>query len=243
MSLFFIGCSHTYGDDLADPLTQAWPALIAKEKNKEFINMAISGGSNERIVYHVIKNSDDYEHFYIAWTFMERFTRYREENNFEINFNPSLTNTLYGNEPSYKDYGKLHYAYWNNQLFAFKHWLQQIILIQRYLESKNKTYTMINATSNNINRWTASCKHFNHSVKSILCFDQMNDNQLLIEHFEIKKLLSEINFDHYLGWNTWCINNLKKDYPVGITEHLLEDGHRAIANYILTHDPYKKFNR
>ena len=236
MSLFFIGCSHTYGDDLINPSTMAWPALLAKTKNKNFINLAISGGSNERIVYHTIKNSNLYEHFYIAWTYIHRFTRYRPENNFEINFNPQLNNTLYGNDSSFKDYGKLHYTYWYNELYSFKLWLQQIILVQRYLESKNKTYTMINSCSNNIEYWTSSADNFNNNVRSLLCFDLMNDDQLLAECNEIQILLKEINLTRFLGWGEWCITDLTKTYPIGSTNHLLEEGHQAISDYILKHD-------
>jgi hypothetical protein len=238
MSLFFIGCSHTYGDDLSDPTTQAWPALIANSKNKSFVNLAVSGGTNDRNVYHTVKNSNLHDHYYIAWTYVERFTRYRSENNFEINFNPQLTNSLYKNDAGFIDYGKLHYAYWHNELYAFKNWLQQIILVQRYLESKNKSYTMINSCPNNINRWTSDCNLFNNNVKSLLCFDRMDDDQLQVEHKEIKSLLGEIDLTHYLGWGTWCITDLLTIYPTGTTDHLLEQGHHAVADYILTHDTH-----
>jgi hypothetical protein len=236
MSLFFIGCSHTYGTELADPATQAWPVLVAQSKNKSFTNAAIVGGTNDRIVYHTIKNSDNYDEFYIAWTYIERFTRYRAENNYEVNFNAQLTNSGYGDDYSFKEYGKLHYTHWHNELYAFKQWLQQIILLQRYLESKNKKYTMINSCPNNINRWTSDKDSFNNNVKSLLCFDFMNDDQLLNEHLEIQALLKEISFENFLGWNTWCITDLKSEYPLGAGGHLLEQGHKAIADYILKHD-------
>ena len=87
MSLFFIGCSHTYGDDLVNPGNEAWPALVAEKRKQTFLNAAVSGGTNDRIMYHTIKNIDKFDEFYIAWTFTSRFTRYREDNNYEINFN------------------------------------------------------------------------------------------------------------------------------------------------------------
>jgi hypothetical protein len=86
MSLFFIGCSQTHGDDLTDPANAAWPALIAQQRKKSFLNAATSGGTNDRIMYHTIKNIDKFDEFYIAWTAVNRFTRYRAENNYEINF-------------------------------------------------------------------------------------------------------------------------------------------------------------
>ena len=97
---------------------------------------------------------------------------------------------------------------------------------------------MINSCPNNINRWTSDRNSFNDSVKSLLCFDRMNDNQLLTEHYEIQNLLKEINFEHFLGWNNWSITDLHTQYPTGITNHLLEEGHQAVADYILTHDKH-----
>ena len=89
MRLYFNGCSHTFGDDLQDR-SQAWPAIVAKKLNCEFVNDAVSGGSNDRIVYRVIKNIDLYDKFYIAWTYTNRFTLYRSDNNHSVAYNPKL---------------------------------------------------------------------------------------------------------------------------------------------------------
>lgn len=234
MSLFFIGCSFTYGDDLSDPGKTSWPALVAG-KNK-FVNAAVSGGTNERTMYQVIKNIDQYQKFYIAWTYIERFTRYRQDNNHEVNFNPMCKHVLYGNDREFKDYAKLHYGVWYNDLFAFKCWLQQIILLQRYLDNKNKPYIMINTVHNNIHSWSQDWTTFNDSVKSLLCFDIMNDDQLFSEHQEIQNLLDDIDKDRFIGWGQWSITDLLDRYPLGATGHLLEDGHQAVANYIIQND-------
>jgi hypothetical protein len=44
------GCSQTRGAELADPETQAWPALLARELGIPHLNMARDGSSNRRIV-------------------------------------------------------------------------------------------------------------------------------------------------------------------------------------------------
>ena len=64
----------------------------------------------------------------------------------------------------------------------------------------------------------------------------MNDDQLYAEHVEIQQLIKQIDQQHFLGWNTWWISDLINQYPVGETGHLLEQGHQAIADYILTND-------
>jgi hypothetical protein len=237
MKLYFNGCSHTYGDDLTD-FNKAWPGLIAKQIGCNFVNDAVSGGTNDRIVYRTIKNAQNFDKVYIAWTYTSRFTRYRSDNNHEVNFNPQLKNTMYGADPEFSEYGLWHYRVWHNELYSFKLWLQNIILLQRYLESINKPYVMVNSTDNYLNRWNVGWPVFNSSVKSLLCFDLMNDSQLEQEHAEIQTLLSQININHYIGWNDWWLTQACTTYPVGPTGHLLEDGHQYIADYILTNDSH-----
>ena len=36
MKLYFNGCSHTYGDDLDDPKTSAWPSVVSAAMGFEF---------------------------------------------------------------------------------------------------------------------------------------------------------------------------------------------------------------
>jgi hypothetical protein len=234
MKLYFNGCSHTWGDDLSDPDSQAWPSLIAKQLDCDFVNDAVSGGTNDRIVYRAIKNIQNFDKFYIAWTYITRFTRYRSDNNHEVNFNPWLKHSLYGSSQEFTNYSQLHYTCWYNELYAFKIWLQNIILLQRLFESENKSYIMINANHNNLDRWIVPWQNFNSSVKPLLCFDLMNDQQLYDEHVEIQSLIQKINFTKFFGWGSWCITDLALNYPVGTTGHLLTQGHQAVADYILT---------
>jgi hypothetical protein len=236
MRLYFNGCSHTYGDDLTDPYSQSWPAVLSKELGFDFLNDSTSGGTNDRILYRTIKHIDQFNKFYIAWTYPSRFTRYKSDNNHEVNFNVQLKHELYGNDSDFKNYGTIHYRSWHNELYEFKLWLQRIILLQSLFKVKNKPYVMLNSDNNNINQWSVDCKDFNDSVKSMLCFDRMDDNQLLNEHKEIQTLLSQIDYSHFIGWNNWWITRACSSYPVGPTKHLLDDGHKYIANYILTHD-------
>jgi hypothetical protein len=235
MKLYFNGCSHTWGDDLIDR-DRAWPALMAKKLQCDFVNDSMRGGTNDRIMYRTIKHAHEFDRFYIAWTYTTRFTRYRADNNHDVNFNPQLKNTLYGDAVEFKDYGRLHYVFWHNELYSFKLWLQNIILLQRYLESINKSYVMINADHNNINRWSTNWNLFNSSVQLLLCFDLMDDEILYNEHLEIQTLLKQIDTSNYIGWDSWWITKLHSEYPVGSTGHLLEDGHAAVANTILAHD-------
>jgi hypothetical protein len=44
------GCSFTRGAELADPPTQAWPALVGRWLGADVVNLARDGASNRRIV-------------------------------------------------------------------------------------------------------------------------------------------------------------------------------------------------
>ena len=148
MRLYFNGCSHTYGDDLENPKQDARPAVIAKKKNCDFVNFSTSGGTNDLIKYQTVKYANDFDKFYIAWTYTSRFTRYRADNNHQVNFNPNLIHSMYSKDPDFKIYGKLHYKVWHNELHVFKTWLQDVILIQRFLENLKKSYIMISTDNN-----------------------------------------------------------------------------------------------
>lgn len=235
MKLYFNGCSHTFGDDLTDR-SLSWPSLVAQQLNCEFVSDAVRGGTNDRIMYRTIKHAQDFDCFCIAWTYNNRFTRYRSDNNHDVNFNTRLKHSLYGDCAEFIQYGKLHYAFWHNEMYAFKLWLQNIVLLQKYLSSIGKPYIMISADHNNIKRWNVDRSKFNSSVQSLVCFDLMSDEQLDQEHTEIQTLIQQVDQTRYLGFESWCITDLHGQYPTGQTGHLLENGHRAVADYILSHD-------
>ena len=154
MKLYFNGCSHTYGTDLLNPDADSWPTIIANYYKCDFLNDSITGNANDHILYRTIKNIDEFDSFYIAWTHTARFTRYRSDNNHAVSFTPMLAHGLYGNDLDFQKYGKLHYAVWYNELYSFKLWLQQIILLQNLFKTKNKQYVMINTSNNLIDKWS-----------------------------------------------------------------------------------------
>jgi hypothetical protein len=240
MKLYFNGCSHTYGDDLKDPKSSAWPSVLSSELDASFLNDSVSGGTNDRIMYRTIKHLDQFDKFYIAWTYTTRFTRYRADNNHDVNFNPRLMHDLYSKDRNFAEYGKIHYQTWHNELYAIKLWLQNIVLLQRLFESVNKPYVMINSVPNYLDRWLSSWQDFNSSVQSLLCFELMHDDQLLAEHTEIQLLVSQINTNNYIGWQDWWLTKAHSICPVGPTGHALVAGHQYIADYIQKHDSYSR---
>lgn len=247
MNLYFNGCSFTYGDELQDPKNSAWPSLVAKTLGCNSLNDAISGGSNERIVYNTLFSSNDFDYFMIAWTDYTRFTEYNPVDNFEINFTAALnldaslhySDDLKNNYKKYKNYGDLYYKYWFNELYQFKKWLQQIILLQSFFDVHKKKYLMLNTMENNLHRWLQPHNLFIEKTRHLISFfDYADDQQLLNEHEQIQALTSLIDKSKFIGWNEWYILSLRTDYPCGPGGHLLEAGHDAVAKKVL--DYYNK---
>jgi hypothetical protein len=229
------GCSFTYGDELSDP-SQAWPYLLAKKLNVPVFNDAVSGGTNYRTVYRAIKHiKENYKLYVIAWTANARYTYYKADNNFEINFNPQLKNTLYGTEKFYNHWGKDLYLHWHNELYSFKLWLQQIIQLQALFEQSNKKFLMINTMPNNLDTWMAPKHKFIDAVRSLINVNLMTDEQIFAEYDEINYYVSCINKQNYYKWNEFSIVSLTDQFDVGPNGHLLEQGHEHISNLIYNH--------
>lgn len=180
--------------------------------------------------------------FFVAWTYYNRFTEHNPVDNFEINFTPTLTldaslhysEDLKKNYHKYTDYGRMYYKHWFNELYEFKKWLHQIILLQSFFKINNKKYLMLNTDHNNLKEWLAPQKKFIDSTRHLLgFFDYLDDNQLFNEHAQIQELVSMIDVTAFVEWNQWTIINLKSTYPIGPGGHILENGHQAVANKVI----------
>lgn len=234
MKIYANGCSFTYGEELVNPSAFAWPVLVASKMNAEINNDAVSGGTNYRTLYRTIKSScNNYDLYLIAWTDYSRFTVYKSDNNFEVNFNIQLKNNLYKNLSEFNTWGAMYYKYWYNELYAFKLWLQQIIQLQSIL--KNKNYLMVNTFPNNLTAWLVEKSKFIESVKSLIKFDLMNDEQIFAEYNEINYYIQTIDLSKFYKWGDFYIGQLSKDFPIGPQGHILEQGHEKMADLIYNH--------
>jgi hypothetical protein len=234
MRIYATGCSFTYGDELKNPSVSAWPVLLANKLGGNVVNDAVSGGTNQRNVYRTIKNmQEDFDLYIIAWTSYSRFTVYKSDNNFEINFNPLLENKLYGQDKWYRDWGKVYYTVWYNQLYSFKLWLQQIIQLQAVLQGK--ACLMVNTMTNDVNKWTEGWPKFVDQVKSMINFDIMNDEQIFAEYKEIQYYIEQIDKSKFYNWNQFTIQDLCSQFECGPGGHILEEGHSHLSELIHNH--------
>jgi len=82
MKLKSFGCSFIFGSDLTDPTRPGWaskitwPALIAKDLNREYHSYAWPGIGNQQIAETIIEQAtiDDNSVFAIGWTWVDRYS-------------------------------------------------------------------------------------------------------------------------------------------------------------------------
>jgi hypothetical protein len=234
MRIYVCGDSFSIGDELKNPNKSAWSSILAEKLSASINNNAVSGGTNARTVYQTIKNTqENYDLYLIAWTTYSRFTFYKSDNNFETNFNPTLTHLLYENDNFYYNWGNELYKYWYNELFAFKLWLQQIIQLQQIL--KDKKYLMLNTMENNLSKWLAPKESFKDLVTELINIDLINDAQIIDEFNEIQYYVSLIDTSKFYRWDDFYIMQLCNTFKCGPRGHILEDGHKHLAELIYTH--------
>jgi hypothetical protein len=242
MKLYFNGCSFTYGDELANPKHSSWPALVSSRLNLPYTNDAVSGGTNERTLHLTLNQADAHDYFFIAWTSYARFTEYNPADNYEINFNPQLifdlnhhlSDDLRKNPSKYKQYGKMFYRCWFNELYELKKWLQQVILLQCFFQCRGKSYLMLNTIHNNLSSWLQPWSTFNDSCRHLISFfDRIDDGQLQNQHQQIQHLNSLIDKSCFIDWGSWCIRDLGATHPRGPGGHILESGHEALATIVV----------
>ena len=80
MKIYFDGCSWTKGAELENPEEERFSKLVCNELGAEETNVAISGGSNDRIVRNLLvdKNIEDYDLAVIQMTLPARTEYYNE---------------------------------------------------------------------------------------------------------------------------------------------------------------------
>jgi len=74
MKIYFDGCSWTRGAELENPEEERFSKLLCNEFDAEEVNLAINGGSNDRIVRNLLveNNIEDYDLAVIQMTFPVR---------------------------------------------------------------------------------------------------------------------------------------------------------------------------
>jgi lysophospholipase L1-like esterase len=147
--LLAFGCSLTYGEGLEDcygenvsmPSKLAWPSLIAKELNREVLNLGIRGASN-KLIWYTILNTEIHETdlVIILWTTPHRYCFFRDDESVLRLLPADIQRTHLSFHKTTKFYYKNLHSDFDSQIDTYN----RINYINYYLKSKNiKSYHFI----------------------------------------------------------------------------------------------------
>jgi hypothetical protein len=224
--IYFGGDSWTYGDELSDR-SNSFPNLIGNNFNLNIINDAVSGGSNTRIVRKFFQNiSKDIKLVIISWTLLERFEGFYKEN------------------AMYPGWSNL--SYWKLKIWQEKSTDKSVKKtikgLQSYLHYVRTPEYVAAEFLTHILKIQKTCLLCKIPVIMTNVFP-IFDNSYLTNY----KPITNLNEYQKINWNdVWLKNkdfnfyNFSKEnkFKFGPREHVLEDGHRAIADLFI-----EKINR
>jgi hypothetical protein len=202
-----LGCSFTYGEELDNKGTKAWPYLLAKTNNWIAINQGKGGGSNDRNVRLAFDAIDQkYDLIIVAWTVNSRFEVLH--NNQFIDISPIYAEKIKLDWA--EEYYKLHY----DRLYFYKKWLMQVIMMQSYFKQCNQRYLFCNT----FGMWSdLREEHFDSYMT------------------QLNNLIVQVDGNNYVDWPRYGMTDWMGDCPKGPGGHPLELGHQRIAERINEH--------
>lgn len=147
MKIYFGGCSATFGDELENRARDAWPTLVAKHYNAEFLNNGRAGGSNDFIWKEAVANLHNFDKFYIQWTHINRTTLRDNETQILVSFNEQLHFGPHTKLDYFQTFGKYFFTYWSNSVENYTDFLSYVISLQSLFEANGKEYVMLFPTA------------------------------------------------------------------------------------------------
>lgn len=205
--IYTLGDSFTYGEELPDPATQAWPALLSKKLGQSLINRGRPGCGNNYIVKTAIKQVPSLKPdlVIVAWTscgrmeFADRYSVY--------DIWPSCNRRWEKPRPHRQTLIKYITSY-NNDLHQYRGWLRSVILLQDFFKLRNVDYRFVNTFDNH----------------------ELNKKYAKFS----KEYISLIDTSRFIGWPNNSMMEWMGECPRGPGGHPLELGHQRIAEVIFT---------
>lgn len=208
-----IGDSFTYGAELPDaqlgPSSFAWPNVLEQKLAMSTVNFGEEACSNQQIISKTVDCvlSKKFYLIIIAWTDPNRINFIDQQGVFSV-WPGRNTSLMADNRQSIVKYlAEIHND--NSDGWYYRNWLKQILLLQNLLKNYNQKYLML---------MTFQIQELNRKF--------MSQNQ---------DLITEINFDKWLGWPYEGIVEWAHGTQKGPKGHFLEHGHQKVANKIYEH--------
>lgn len=207
-TLYTVGDSFTYGQELPDPQQQAWPKLVADRLGYRLINEGTPGVGNEFLVKKTMlaieKHKPDL--VVVAWTSCGRQEHADEWGVYDIWPGCSIDQFDQDHVLKYRTELVKYITVNNNEQHEYRRWLRQVVLMQNFLQNYNIEYIMCNV------------------------FD--NQHRFSKFHETNQDYYNLINESRLIGWPNEGMIEWAQDTPHGPGGHPLELGHKQIAEKI-----------
>lgn len=200
------GCSFTYGQELADPGSSSWPALLARKLDIELLNLAQPGYSNDLILQEIVTENInpkvgtprawDYQDLVIiGWTSHLRMGFVDDQSWYTVR--PGATEHIKHRSTINELLVKTTNTDW-----LYQRWIQQVILAQEYLRNRHAHFLMFSVFDN------------------------------LFHDKKRHKLYEKVIPRHFVGWPREQMVDWTYGCPDGPEGHPLERGHAKTADKI-----------
>ena len=207
MLLYTLGDSFTYGEELPNPTTQSWSAVLADKLGYDLINRGKAGCGNSYIVKTAMKQVPKLKPdlVLVAWTTCARIEVADEYGVYDIS--PGWNRRFSKSYPHRNTLMKYITSY-HNELHQYRGWLRSVALLQDFFKLRNVNYKFINTFDN---------------------------HELNKKYSEIsQEYVDLIDTDQFIGWPNHSMMEWMGDCEKGPKGHPLELGHRRIADAIFT---------
>ena len=202
-----VGDSFTYGEELDNRETQAWPYLLAVAMNATVSNFGQGGASNDYIFRTAIEETvqTTYDLVIVQWSEPSRMEVWHGDRPISVTAHSNWNKI--GQLSWMQDYYKYSY----NDLFRYRTWYAHVIALQEYFKSKQQKYLFCNLAGLRPHGLYAEYKN------------------------EMSSLWNNIDYRFFVGWPHEGFVEWQGDCERASGGHPLELGHERISNKIYEH--------
>ena len=142
--IYCIGDSFTYGDELANRHTSAWPAILEKKLNCPIWNLGKSGASSQYVLKKSIEcvYKGDADLIIVAWPGYNR-AEYFTSNKIQEFWPGRDLSSVNGEVENQLVKILTHEHNYNMDLWNYRNWLLNTILLQTFFQANNQKYIML----------------------------------------------------------------------------------------------------
>jgi lysophospholipase L1-like esterase len=211
-NILAVGDSFTYGEELEDR-NLAWPSLLASRLQALVTNLGEPASSNDKILRKTIEvlinpMNITPDLVIIAWADPGR-SEWADDGGF-YDVWPGYGGKLFIRDSAFWREDLLRYINkYHNSAWFHRKFLQQVILLQNFLQNKNIKYVMLNTSQN---------EYYKRAF------------------FDGKTWYTDqIDQTYFLGFEKEGMTEWNYKLPQGPNGHFLEEGHQQVAEKIYEH--------